>query len=237
MASVRGLVALALCALWFAWGGPKVAAQLVEHQARARSTVDLRDVVMGLALAPRDRPGAVPEGDVADEVHALLVRALEQEAAKAEWPLRALGSLGAEGRAVAASTERGLLPRSRELPQVPGEVLAVVEALGRQVGSGAGVGVELAGPATAWPGATSQDVAWGVWAAVDAGVSDDEARGVLAAALVGMEAHHLQPDTLTDLVALLDERVLELGAAAGADPSIDVLEAYGPAALAAVGGR
>ncbi len=218
--------------IWFASPAPRVAQALEQARARSVAEVQLHDIILAVALAGQQDPAGLPHGAEAAEARRLLEQALALDAVKSGWPQRAAGAIGPELLALAVTgAERPPLPRSRSHPNVPSELLVLEQTLAARYGSWGGPPPPPPGQ-DLWSGFPPDDQAKGLLAVVETTeLSEDQARGLQGAVLLGLEANHRQPDLVDSLAALLGSGVLARAPASRDAPAPDLVPRYGPAAV------
>ncbi len=217
---------------WFAFLAPPLARSLEEARAHSVIEVQLHDVILAIALAGQQDPAALPHGAQAGEARELLEQALLLDAVKSSWPQQAAVALGPELLETARSeADRPAMPRSRAHPNVPSELLALEQTLARRFGSWGGPAPPVP-PEDLWSGFPPDDQAKGLLAVAESQpLSQQQARGLQGAVLLGLGANDAQPALVDALAELLGPSVLARAPASRDAPDPDLVARYGPPAI------
>jgi len=235
------LAALVGAGAWFVGPAQSLSRSMLEKRARTSKTIQLHHLVLAVVALGEESPGELPSGDDARAALEGLEEALALEEAKSRWSLQALAVLNEAQIATAqASVRPRQLTRDRGHPFIPPEMLRLEALLSESFGSAPADA--LPPPDTrGWRGGTPQDILLGLLGLVEAGeppLSRDQARSILAALLVGMEAHDSQPELVDALGELLGAPVMARASAlSGQARDAGAAERFAPSAARLLAAR
>ncbi len=202
--------ALVLTLVWFAAVAPGASRALLAAHARTVENVQLEHITAAINLGAQRHPEALPKGAEAQRLATWLEEAIALEPTRHDWPIRAFSVLTPEQVNAARESPVRSTTQSRKWPATPGVILDVVETTSRRYGSD----IDSEAPEAAglpWSGASPMDLGEALLGLVSEGpeLTKHQARGLLSAAIVGMNAHEAQSKLIEDIASLLSSELIE----------------------------
>ncbi|MEE2751057.1 MAG: hypothetical protein VX519_06485 [Myxococcota bacterium] len=200
---------LVLTLAWFALGAPRASRTLLAAHARTIESIQLEHITAAINLGAQRDPESLPKGEEAQRIANWLQEALALEPTRHDWPLRAFSVLTAEQVDTARQIPMPSTTQSRKWPATPGVILDVVVTTSTRYGSA----TDPVPPTPAglpWSGASPMDLGESLLGLVSEGpeLSETQARGILSAAIAGMNAHEAQSHLVEDMASRLDSGLI-----------------------------
>ncbi len=208
--AVGSTAALVLALGWFWLGAPVASLQMLESHARSTPGLQLPHLTSAVALTAQRSGDLLPTGAAAEQAASWMEEAVQLEAERHSWAHRAAGVLSPSQLELARTAPQGLPPRSRQWPATPSPLVALILEVSERYGSD----THPIPPNPAdrlWEGATGEALERGLLAVVrqSPDLTEEQARAMLTAALIGMRAHEVQAQRVQDLARLLGPAIPE----------------------------